>query len=251
MRFTMQSLSPLRQRAPRGARPQDMLPSMFGSGHTALSVTSLFMYLLRTRQAPRSNLTCVHLCSRLDVSSRYLFLLPNDFASVKPWRWFRDTTSLWDIGLLCQNDRRLSTTTNYLTYNVYAGVVRARTLWRNIAAARGPMHDILPWLLSSPFIAPLSYRLFTIPSSCLLDSFNDGLSITALVTAERDHQTRVSALPRPASSLCSTVHAPRVTMCLFATALLRTSTAAFTCNTPHSIPPPLPLPRFGSNFFCS
>ena len=128
--------------------------NLFGSGRTALSGTSLFMYLLRTRQA-RSNwtLTCLHLCSSLDVSSRYLFLLPNDFASVKPWRWFRDAASLWDKDLLCQDDWRLSTTTNYLSYNVYAVIVCVRTLWRSIPAARGPMHDILVWLLFSPFIS--------------------------------------------------------------------------------------------------
>ena len=87
------------------------------------------------------------------------------------------------------------------------GVVRARTLWGSIATARGPMHDILLWLLSSPFISILSYCLSTILSSCLLGSFNDALSVVALVTAEHGHETRVSARPRPASLFHPTVRA--------------------------------------------
>ena len=59
-------------------------------------------------------------------------------------------------------------------------------------------------LRSSP---SLSYCLFIILSSCLLDSFNGTLSIAALGTVERGPETRVSARPRPASLYYPTVRA--------------------------------------------
>ena len=49
--------------------------------------------------------------------------------------------------------------------NAHVRAVRVRTLWRTRAAARAqrPMHDILPSLLSSPFIPCHPHCLFTPP----------------------------------------------------------------------------------------
>ena len=42
--------------------------------------------------------------------------------------------------------------TNDPSHNAHVRAVRAMTLWRITAATRGPIYDILPLLLSSPFI---------------------------------------------------------------------------------------------------
>ena len=51
--------------------------------------------------------------------------------------------------------------TNDPSYNVSVAI-SARMLWRSTAAARGPMHDILPRLPSSPFIPCPSLIIFSL-----------------------------------------------------------------------------------------
>ena len=94
--------------------------------------------------------------------------------------------------------------------NAHVRAVRVRTLWRTRAAARaqGPMHDIWPSLLSSPFIPCHPHCLFTPLSSGLWDSLDDVLSIAAHVTGEVGYKTRVSARLHPASLFYPIVRAP-------------------------------------------
>ena len=131
------------------------------------------------------------------------------------------------------------------------GVVRARTLWGSIATARGPMHDILLWLLSSPFISVpllLSFHHPVIVPFGLVQRHPVNCGSWNCGTWSRNTCFRTSASSVPVLSYCTCPGLRCLTSLLHCYAPARLFLRV-TRPIPHRLPPL--LPRFGSNFFRS